>query len=114
MKAAFRGPYIERTLELFAWVTLILAFIIGNIAAKPDYLPLAKKQYPEFNWTRAEAYPDLPIVFVPSPDVLDKALVIASGKGYGGPFVLGVKAERKNGTALNKEVVVLTHTETPP
>lgn len=114
MNIGVKGPYLEKTLELFAWGSLVLAFIVGYIAAQPEYLPLAKKHYPEFDWTRTEAYPGLPIAFVSAPEVLNTALVIASGKGYGGPFVLGVKAERGEDTARIKEVVVFTHTETPP
>ncbi|MGF1760723.1 assimilatory sulfite reductase (NADPH) flavoprotein subunit [Photobacterium sagamiensis] len=108
------GPHLEKIWILFAWSTLVLAFIIGHIAAQPDYLALAKAQYPDHDWVRSDVYSAAPVVFVPSPDATDEAVVIATGKGFGGPFVLGVRAQKEEGTARVKEVVVLSHKETPP
>ncbi len=113
MNAILSNPYVGKGFELFAWVTLILAFIIGYIAETPDYLPLVKKQYPEYTWSSTDVYPDLPVVFVPAPDQTNEALVIADGKGYGGPFVLGIRAIKTETSAKIQEVVVLSHKETP-
>ncbi len=107
------NPYVGKLLELFAWVSLILAFVIGQVADKPDYLPLVKKQYPGYQWGSTDVYPDLPVVFVPSPDNINEALLIAEGTGYGGPFILGVRAIRTDESARIQEVVVLSHKETP-
>lgn len=108
------APHLDKIWKLFAWSTLILAFIIGNIASEPDYLLLAKAHYPNYDWSRSEIYPDSPVVFVPAPGVTDQALVVATGKGFGGPFVLGVRVQKEQEIARVKEVVVLSHKETPP
>jgi sulfite reductase (NADPH) flavoprotein alpha-component len=83
------------------------------VADKPDYLPLVKEQYPEFQWGTSELYPALPIVYLPAPDITDRAMVIAEGKGFGGPLVVGVRAFREGPSARIKDVVVLSHKETP-
>lgn len=113
MRANLSNPYVGRLFELFAWVTLVLAFVTGYIAEDPDYLPLVKKQYPEYQWSSTDLYPDLPVVFVPSPETVNEALVIAEGSAYGGPFILGVRAIRTEQSAKIQEVVVLSHKETP-
>ncbi len=113
MKATLSHPYAIRALQVFAWVTLVLAFVIGYVADKPDYLPLVKEKYPEFQWGSSEIYPPLPIVYLPAPDVTDRAMVIAEGKGFGGPLVLGVRAFKDGPSGRIKDVVVLSHKETP-
>lgn len=113
MRVNISNPYVAKLFELFAWLTLILAFVIGYIADSPDYLPLVKKQYPGYQWGSTDVYPDLPIVFVPSPDNINEALVIVEGTGYGGPFILGVRAIRTDESARIQEVVILSHKETP-
>ncbi len=118
------GPHLEKLWLLFAWSTLILAFIIGHIAAKPDYLTMAKSHFSNFNLVPSKDYTSLPVVFVPSEDSQSnqsnasggepgEAVVIAAGTGYGGPFVLGVRALKGENSARIKEVVVLSHKETP-
>ncbi|WP_051303128.1 flavodoxin domain-containing protein [Psychromonas aquimarina] len=106
--------HFNKIWKLFAWCTLILAFVVGNIASKADYLTLVKAQYPDYNWSRSEAYPDLPVVFTDAADSTDQALLIAVGKGFGGPFILAVKVHKEAQTARIKEVTVLSHKETPP
>lgn len=112
------GPHLEKLWLLFAWSTLILAFIIGHIAAKPDYLTMAKSHFSNFNLVPSKDYTSLPVVFVPGDSSESKtpdgeAVVIAAGTGYGGPFVLGVRALKGENSARIKEVVVLSHKETP-
>jgi len=119
------GPHLEKLWLLFAWSTLILAFIVGHIAAKPDYLTMAKTHFSNFNLVPSKDYTSLPVVFVPSEDGQSntsaahaggnagEAVVIAAGTGYGGPFVLGVRALQGENSARIKEVVVLSHKETP-
>ncbi len=113
MKATLSNPYVIRILQVFAWVTLVLAFVIGYVADKPDYLPLVKEQYPEFQWGTSDLYPSLPIVYLPAPDVTGRALVIAEGTGFGGPLVLGIRAFKDGPSGRIKDVVVLSHKETP-
>ncbi len=113
MKATLSNPYVIRALQVFAWVTLVLAFVIGYVADKPDYLPLVKEQYPEFQWGSTDLYPPLPVVYVPSPEVTDRALLIAEGTGFGGPLVLGIRVFKDDPSGRIKDVVVLSHKETP-
>ncbi len=114
MRALVLNPYAGKAVKLLAWVSLILAFIIGYVADQPDYLPLVKERYPDYQWTTTEVYPPLPVVYVPAPDILDEALAIVDGKGYGGPFVLGVRAYKTEDNARVSDIVVLSHKETPP
>jgi len=122
------GLHLEKLWLLFAWSTLILAFIIGHIAAKPDYLTMAKTHFANFNLVPSKDYTSLPVVFVPGEGSKNsqsntsaahargnagEAVVIAAGTGYGGPFVLGVRAQKGENSARIKEVVVLSHKETP-
>lgn len=104
-----------RILEALAWVSLLAAFIIGQIAAQTDYEALLKGQMPDVTLTRAQANAELPVVFhiasegKPSPD----AVVMSEGVGYGGPLIIGIKARRTDDGARLNEILVLSHKETP-
>lgn len=108
-------PYLIRIIEVFAWLSLLAAFIIGQIAAQTDYEALLQKQMPDVELKRSQASKDLPVVYrmvsegKESPD----ALVMAKGVGYGGPLVVSIRARRnENGASVN-EVILLSHKETP-
>jgi len=111
---AFTPPW-ARIAEVFAWLSLLAAFIIGQIAAKTDYEALLQKQMPNAELKRSQVNKELPAVYrivsegKESPD----ALVMAEGIGYGGPLVVTVRAQRTEAGAKINEVVLLSHKETP-
>jgi Na+-translocating ferredoxin:NAD+ oxidoreductase RnfG subunit len=106
----------ERLLRVFAYVSLLAAFIIGQIANEIDYAALLQEQMPDATLVPNEAQKSLPVVFRIeenpgefSPD----AVVMAEGVGFGGPAVVGVRARRTEGGATVNEILVLSHKETP-
>jgi uncharacterized protein with FMN-binding domain len=109
-----KNATLGKFIEAFAWLSLILAFFIGQIAAEKDYTPLINKAYPKHEYQISEVYASFPLVFHPSPERIDEAVVIAEGQGYGGPFILGVKAHKTDNGAVIDEIQVLSHKETPP
>ena len=50
-------------LEGFAWTLLVAAFVIGQIAAKPDYDSMLKGALPGEKLLRSEANDSLPFVY---------------------------------------------------
>ena len=105
----------NRVFIAFAWLSLLAAFIIGQIAAQTDYDALLKQAMPDLKLSRSQANTELPVVYhIESPD--DKspdAIVMAEGTGYGGPLVVAIKARRTDDGAKLNEVIVLSHKETP-
>ena len=98
-------------LEGLAWVLLVAAFIIGQIAARPDYGRMLGEALPRDVLERSDANSSLPMVYqiAGSEDVV----VIAEGEGYGGPLVTGVRARRADDGGRLSEVLMLSHKETP-
>ncbi len=104
-----------RLIPALAYVLLVVAFVIGQIAAQMDYEALLQKQMPDVELTRSQVNKELPIVYrmlkddEESPDVV----VMAEGEGYGGPLVVGVRARRTEDGARVNEILLLDHKETP-
>lgn len=98
-------------IEGIAWVLLIAAFIVGQIAARPDYGRMLSEALPGEVLRRSDANTSLPMVYriAGSEDVI----VIAEGEGYGGPLVAGVRARRTAEGGRLGEVLMLSHKETP-
>jgi len=109
-----RSPW-GRVIPALAYALLVVAFIIGQIAAQTDYEALLKAQMPDIELTRSQVNKELPVVFgmrkdgEESPDVM----IMASGEGYGGPLVVGVRARRTDEGANVNEILLLDHKETP-
>jgi Na+-translocating ferredoxin:NAD+ oxidoreductase RnfG subunit len=104
-----------RIVEAFAWASLVVAFIIGQIAAQTDYEALLKSQMPDVEFERSQANRDLPIVYSISKDgeQLPDVVVMSEGIGYGGPLIMGIKARRTEDGARLSEIIMLSHKETP-
>jgi len=97
--------------EGFAWVALVAAFIVGQIASKPDYEGLLKQALPGEVLIRSEANTSLPVVY--RLEGSDDVVIMAEGDGYGGPLVVGVRARRTEDGGRLTEVLMLSHKETP-
>ncbi len=94
-----------------AWVLLVAAFIVGQIAARPDYEGMLKQALPGEQLIRSDANTSLPLVYqlVGKEDVV----IVAEGEGYGGPLVAAVRARRTQDGGRLAEVLMLSHKETP-
>ena len=98
-------------LEGCAWVLLVAAFIIGQIAAKPDYESMLKAALPGEELVRSEVNTTLPLVY--RVEGKEDVVIMAEGEGYGGPLIVGVRARRTQDGGRLAEVLMLSHKETP-
>jgi uncharacterized protein with FMN-binding domain len=97
--------------EGLAWVALVAAFIIGQIAARPDYEGMLKEALPGEVLVRSEVNTTLPVVY--QVEGKEDVIIMAEGEGYGGPLVVGVRARRTEDGGRVAEVLMLSHKETP-
>jgi len=98
-------------IEGFAWASLVAAFVIGQIAAKPDYEGMLKQALPDEVLVRSEANTSLPVVY--QLESSEDVVIMAEGDGYGGPLVVGVRARRTADGGRLAEVLLLSNKETP-
>jgi uncharacterized protein with FMN-binding domain len=106
-----KGFNWRAVLEGTAWVLLVLAFVIGQIAARPDYDALLKQALPGKVLIRSDANTSLPVVYRIEGD--EDVVIMAEGEGYGGPLVVGVRARRTEDGGRLSEILMLSHKETP-
>jgi uncharacterized protein with FMN-binding domain len=97
--------------EGFAWVALVAAFIIGQIAARPDYDSMLKVALPGDALVRSEVNTTLPVVY--RVEGSEDVVIMAEGEGYGGRLVVGVRARRTEAGGRLTEVLMLSHKESP-
>ena len=97
--------------EGLAWVALVAAFIIGQIAARPDYEGMLKEALPGEVLVRSQVNTTLPVVY--QVEESEDVVIMAEGEGYGGPLVVGVRARRTEDGGRLAEVLMLSHKESP-
>jgi len=97
--------------EGFAWVMLLAAFIIGQIATRPDYESMLKEALPGDVLIRSEVNTTLPVVY--QVEGSEDVVIMAEGEGYGGPLVVGVRARKSDEGGRLAEVLMLSHKESP-
>ena len=97
--------------EGLAWVALVAAFIIGQIAAKPDYESMLKEALPGEVLVRSKVNTTLPVVY--QFEGKEDVVIMSEGEGYGGPLVVGVRARRTEDGGRLAEVLMLSHKESP-
>ncbi len=98
-------------IEGFAWVSLLAAFVIGQIASKPDYHSMLRQAIPGEVLVLSDANTSLPVVY--RVEGSEDLVIMAEGEGYGGPLVMAVRARRTETSARLAEVLMLSHKETP-
>ena len=108
---AAKGVPWRAILEGLAWVLLVAAFVIGQIAAKPDYDSMLRAALPGEKLHRSQVNESLPFVY--QVEGKDEVIVIAEGEGYSGPLVVGVRARRTEDGGRLAEALMLSHKETP-
>jgi hypothetical protein len=92
--------------EGLAWALLVAAFIIGQIAARPDYEGMLKEALPGEVLIRPEVNTTLPVVY--QVEGREDVVIMAEGEGYGGPLVVGVRARRSDDGGRLAEVLMLS------
>ena len=98
-------------IEGLAWVALVAAFILGQVAAEPDYEGMLREALPGEVLVLSEANTTLPVVF--QLESSEDVVIMAEGEGYGGPLVVGVRARRSEDGGRLAEVLMLSHKESP-
>ena len=91
-----------------AFASLVVAFIIGQIAAQPDYEALLKAQLPDNTLSRVTDAEGGQIVF--RDETEGNFVIISEAEGYGGPLAIGIRASGEGEIA---EILDLQNRETP-
>lgn len=118
------NPLWGSFIRAFAWLSLLAAFVIGQIAAQPDYEELLVKALPDLKMFRyAQQTNVMPVVYVVEDkaqageitgnSVGNRVVVMGDGEGYGGPLVVGVLATRTEQDGTINEILILNERETP-
>ena len=98
----------ERLAFPLGFTTLVIAFVIGQIAAKPDYEALLKQVLPDHEFTRYVEAEGGQIVF--RDETKGNYVIISEAEGWGGPLIIGIRASGKGQIA---EILNLRNFETP-
>jgi len=108
-KASIVGPYLSIAVRYGAYVSLIIALIIGLTSEGKDYEAMVLNRFEDQQLTKVK---DDPVVFQlgAKGDGPGNWILIQEGHGYGGPFVLGLRI-MEDGKI--HEVMPLDHKETP-
>ena len=108
-KASIVGPYFSLALRYGAYISLIIALVIGLASEGKDFEAMVRNQFKAQKLTKVR---DNPVVFQlgKKGDGPGNYVLIQEGQGYGGPFVLGIRI-MEDGKI--HEVMPLEHKETP-
>ena len=108
-KASIVGPYISIALRYGAYLSLIIALIIGLASEGKDFESMVLNKFKDQKLTKVN---DDPVVFQlgEKGDSPGNYVLIQEGQGYGGPFVLGIRI-MEDGKI--HEIIPLDHKETP-
>ena len=100
---------VSNILRYGAYLSLLVAFVIGMNADTKDYEAMIRAQFKDEKLTKIN---DDPIVFQLGEKKAEggEYILIQEGQGYGGPFVIGV---RIHDDAKVHAVMPLDHKETP-
>ena len=90
------------------FATLVVAFVIGQIAAKPDYQALLQAQLADHKLTRVTEAEGGQIVF--RDETKGNYVIISEAEGWGGPLIIGIRASAEGKIA---EILNLGNKETP-
>ena len=108
-KASVVGPYISVTVRYAAYISLVIALVIGLASEGKDYEGMVRNKFKDQQLTKVN---DNPVVFQlgAKGDGPGNYVLIQEGQGYGGPFVLGIRI-MEDGKI--HEIMPLDHKETP-
>ena len=108
-KVSTLGPYFSVALRYGAYISLIMALVIGLASEGKDYEGMVSNRFKDQKLTKVN---DNPVVFQlgEKGDGPGNYVLIQEGQGYGGPFVLGIRI-MEDGKI--HEIIPLDHKETP-
>ncbi len=92
-----------------AFTSLIAAFVIGQIAAQPDYKATLQRVLPEHKLSLVTEAAGGQIVY--HDETEGNYIVISEAEGYGGPLVVGIRASAEEARVV--EILDLDNKETP-
>ena len=98
----------ERLAFPLGFTTLVIAFVLGQIAAQPDYQAFLKELLADHTLTRVTEAEGGQIVF--RDETEGNYVVISEAEGYGGPLIIGIRASAEGKIA---EILNLRNKETP-
>ncbi len=90
------------------FASLVVAFVVGQIAAQPDYEAMLRGMLADHELTRYTEAEGGQIVF--RDETADNYVVISEAEGYGGTLVIGIRASAEGEIA---EILALEERETP-
>jgi hypothetical protein len=108
-KASAVGPYLSVALRYGAYISLIIALVIGLAFEGKDYEGMVRNKFKDQKLTKVN---ENPVVFQlgAKGDGPGNWVLIQEGQGYGGPFVLGIRIMEDG---KMHEIIPLDHKETP-
>ncbi len=108
-KASAVGPYLSVALRYGAYISLIIALVIGLASEGKDYEGMVRNKFKDQKLTKVN---ENPVVFQlgAKGDGPGNWVLIQEGQGYGGPFVLGIRIMEDG---KMHEIIPLDHKETP-
>jgi Na+-translocating ferredoxin:NAD+ oxidoreductase RnfG subunit len=100
---------ITKGVRYLAYISLAIAFIVGMVSGDENYEDIIRAKFQDQKLTKVN---DDPLVFQlgEKGDGPGDYVLVQTGQGYGGPFVLGLRI-LKDGKV--HEVIPLDHKETP-
>jgi hypothetical protein len=108
-RASIVSPYFSVAVRYGAYISLILALVIGLTSEGKDFEGMVRGKFKDQKLTKVN---DNPVVFQlgEKGDGPGNWVLIQEGQGYGGPFVLGIRIMED---AKIHEIIPLDHKETP-
>jgi Na+-translocating ferredoxin:NAD+ oxidoreductase RnfG subunit len=108
-KASIVGPYFSVAVRYGAYISLIIAFVVGLASEGKNYESMVRTKFKDDKLAKVN---DDPVVFRlgEKGDGPGNYVLIQEGQGYGGPFVLGIRI-MEDGKI--HEILPLDHKETP-
>jgi hypothetical protein len=108
-KASVVSPYFSVALRYGAYISLIIALVIGLASEGKDFEGMVRGKFKDQKLTKVN---DNPVVFQlgEKGDGPGNWVLIQEGQGYGGPFVMGIRI-MEDGKI--HEIIPLDHKETP-
>ena len=108
-RASIVGPYFSVAVRYGAYISLIIALVIGLASEGKDFEAMVRNKFKNQKLTKVN---DNPVVFQlgAKGDGPGNWVLIQKGQGYGGPFVIGIRIMED---AKIHEIIPLDHKETP-
>ncbi|MBW2439054.1 MAG: FMN-binding protein [Deltaproteobacteria bacterium] len=108
-KASIVSPYFSVAIRYGAYISLIIAIVVGLASEGKDYEGMVRNKFKDQKLTKVN---DDPVVFQLGQKGAGPGnyVLIQEGQGYGGPFVLGIRI-MEDGKI--HEIIPLDHKETP-